>query len=30
MALLVLAMLPFWSNYLIRTYAWIVLLNNEA
>ena len=30
MALLVLAMLPFWSNYLIRTYAWIVLLNNEG
>ena len=20
-------MLPFWTNYLIRTYAWIVLLN---
>jgi len=30
MSLLVLAMLPFWSNYLIRTYAWIVLLNNEG
>jgi spermidine/putrescine transport system permease protein len=30
MALLVLVMLPFWSNYLIRTYAWIVLLNNEG
>ena len=28
--LLVLAMLPFWSNYLIRTYAWMVLLNNEG
>jgi len=28
--LLVLAMLPFWSNYLIRTYAWIVLLNREG
>jgi spermidine/putrescine transport system permease protein len=26
-ALLFLAMLPFWTNYLIRTYAWIVLLN---
>jgi len=25
--LLVLAVLPFWTNYLIRTYAWIVLLN---
>jgi len=29
-ALLVLAMLPFWSNYLIRTYAWIVLLNRKG
>jgi len=28
--LLVLIMLPFWSNYLIRTYAWIVLLNREG
>ena len=27
---LFLAMLPFWSNYLIRTYAWIVLLNREG
>jgi spermidine/putrescine transport system permease protein len=26
-ALLFLAMVPFWTNYLIRTYAWIVLLN---
>jgi spermidine/putrescine transport system permease protein len=25
--LLFLAMLPFWTNYLIRTYAWMVLLN---
>ncbi len=23
-------MMPFWSNYLIRTYAWIVLLNREG
>ena len=30
LALLVLVMLPFWSNYLIRTYAWIVLLNSEG
>ena len=30
MPLLILVMLPFWSNYLIRTYAWIVLLNNEG
>jgi spermidine/putrescine transport system permease protein len=28
--LLVLVTLPFWSNYLIRTYAWIVLLNREG
>jgi len=28
--LLILVMLPFWSNYLIRTYAWIVLLNREG
>jgi spermidine/putrescine transport system permease protein len=26
-ALLFLAILPFWTNYLIRTYAWMVLLN---
>ncbi len=26
-ALLFLAILPFWTNYLIRAYAWIVLLN---
>jgi spermidine/putrescine transport system permease protein len=29
-ALLFLAMLPFWTNYLIRTYAWIVLLNPKG
>lgn len=28
--LLVLVVLPFWSNYLIRTYAWMVLLNREG
>jgi len=28
--LLVLVMLPFWSNYLIRTYAWIVILNRKG
>lgn len=28
--ILILVMLPFWSNYLIRTYAWIVLLNREG
>ena len=27
---LVLVVLPFWSNFLIRTYAWIVLLNSEG
>jgi spermidine/putrescine transport system permease protein len=25
--LLFLVMLPFWSNYLVRTYAWMVMLN---
>ncbi len=29
-ALLILAILPFWSNYLIRTYSWMVLLNREG
>lgn len=29
-ALLFFAILPFWSNYLVRTYAWIVLLNREG
>jgi spermidine/putrescine transport system permease protein len=28
--LLFFAVLPFWSNYLIRTYAWVVLLNREG
>lgn len=28
--LLFLTILPTWSNYLIRTYAWIVLLNREG
>ena len=28
--LLFLAILPFWTNYLIRTYAWMVLLNREG
>ncbi|MGI9334081.1 MAG: ABC transporter permease [Gammaproteobacteria bacterium] len=28
--LLILAILPFWSNFLIRTYAWMVLLNREG
>ena len=29
-ALLFLVMLPFWTNYLIRTYAWMVLLNRAG
>ena len=29
-ALLVLVILPFWTNFLIRTYSWIVLLNREG
>ena len=28
--LLFVAVLPFWCNYLVRTYAWIVLLNREG
>jgi spermidine/putrescine transport system permease protein len=28
--LLLLAVLPFWTNYLIRTYAWIVILNRQG
>ncbi|WP_425246172.1 ABC transporter permease [Streptomyces sp. NEAU-NA10] len=27
---LVLVVLPFWTNFLIRTYAWIVLLSSEG
>lgn len=27
---LVLVVLPFWTNFLIRTYAWILLLNTEG
>ncbi|WP_067183307.1 ABC transporter permease [Microtetraspora niveoalba] len=27
---LVAVVLPFWTNFLIRTYAWIVLLNSEG
>jgi spermidine/putrescine transport system permease protein len=27
---LVMVVLPFWTNFLIRTYAWIVLLNSEG
>ncbi|TRZ55067.1 MAG: ABC transporter permease [Streptomycetaceae bacterium] len=28
--MLVLIVLPFWTNFLIRTYAWIVLLNTQG
>lgn len=27
---LILVVMPFWTNFLIRTYAWIVLLNTEG
>ena len=27
---LVMVVLPFWTNFLIRTYAWILLLNSEG
>ncbi len=27
---LVLVVLPFWTNFLVRTYAWIVLLNSQG
>ncbi|MBP1881745.1 ABC transporter permease [Sinorhizobium mexicanum] len=30
MPLLLIVILPFWSNYLIRTYAWIVMLNRAG
>ena len=30
LVLLVLVVLPFWTNFLIRTYAWIVLLNSQG
>jgi spermidine/putrescine transport system permease protein len=29
-ALLFLVMLPFWTNYLVRTYAWMVMLNGKG
>jgi spermidine/putrescine transport system permease protein len=29
-ALLVLVMIPFWSNFLVRTYAWRVLLGTDG
>jgi spermidine/putrescine transport system permease protein len=28
--LLMLVMIPFWTNFLIRTYAWITILKNEG
>lgn len=27
---IMLVVIPFWTNFLIRTYAWIVVLNNEG
>ena len=27
---LILVVLPFWTNFLIRTYAWIIMLNSEG
>jgi spermidine/putrescine transport system permease protein len=27
---IMLVVIPFWTNFLIRTYAWIVLLNNQG
>ena len=29
-ALLLLVIIPFWTNFLVRTYAWIVLLQNKG
>ena len=28
--LIVTIILPYWTNFLVRTYAWLVLLNNEG
>ena len=28
--LLILVMIPFWSNFLVRTYAWRVLLGSDG
>ena len=28
--LLLLVMLPFWTNFLVRTYAWMILLRNDG
>ena len=30
LVVLLLVVLPFWTNFLVRTYAWIVLLNSEG
>jgi spermidine/putrescine transport system permease protein len=30
LVVLILVVLPFWTNFLVRTYAWIVLLNSEG
>jgi spermidine/putrescine transport system permease protein len=28
--MIVAIILPYWTNFLVRTYAWLVLLNNEG
>ena len=30
MLLLILVMLPFWTSYLIRTYAWMIILRDNG
>lgn len=30
LVVLIMVVLPFWTNFLVRTYAWIVLLNSEG
>src|SRR5262245_30252015 len=29
-ALLLLVLIPFWTNFLVRTYAWMIILNNNG
>src|SRR3712207_7154293 len=28
--LILLILIPFWTNFLVRTYAWMVILNNNG
>jgi spermidine/putrescine transport system permease protein len=30
LVVLILVVLPFWTNFLVRTYAWVLLLNSEG